>query len=101
MSNKVHVYTIDEMLANPAMVNSKGFIVPPVGSLFDFNGTTLEVMVDKDINCQGCYFNRLIDNGWRYDCFQYRDVEHTIGCTSIERESEESVIFAEKGKEMI
>lgn len=99
MSNEVHIYTIDEMLSDPAMVTDDRIIVPPVGTLFDCNGTTLEVKLDKEHDCTGCYFTGFTPSGKKGACFMFpkTDSRNIIGCTPHERESEESVIFVEKG----
>lgn len=62
----------------------------PVGEIFEFEGTKLQVVIHPSYSCRGCYFNTLC----KYIC-EYQNVKGLGVCDKKDRSDNNYVIFKE------
>lgn len=62
----------------------------PVGEIFEFEGTKLQVVIHPSSSCRGCYFYTLC----KYDC-EYQNAKGLGACDKRDRSDNNYVIFKE------
>lgn len=62
----------------------------PVGEIFEFEGTKLQVVIHPSYSCRGCYFNTLC----KYSC-EYQNAKGLGACDKEDRSDNNYVIFKE------